>query len=267
MRAINGLAPAATPESVVADPAALRALEMDNAEWLPAAAPSSSASTRVERDWIKSWDNRHLVAQRAFHAVREWAYATGNGEQCGLVLWSNDASAKKAALERPYTDGPQPELTGYGVGKSHLAKAAIQYLQTCYWEDRLGIRKSRKPVFLNAVEMLSRIKDCWNMKGRSVDALFEEWVDDALVLDDFGKQYVKGESSAWGAEQFYRLIDGIYQSGQSLLVTSNLTPEEMLTALGGASASRLLELTGGPQGWVNMSALPDWRSRGFSEQA
>lgn len=213
-----------------------------------------------------------MIAQRAFGAVREWCYATANGEQRGLVLWSNAVKAKQhrddvlAGRRSSYVDGPLGELSGYGVGKSHLALAAVQFLSSCFWTDRLGIKIRRKPVFLNAVDMLRQIKDSWNVQGKTVDSLFRGWTDDALILDDYGKQYVKGESAGWGAEQFYTLIDGLYQGGQSLLITSNLTPTEMESSLGGASMSRLYELTQGDAGWINMSALPDWRSRGFSEQ-
>ncbi len=233
-------------------------------------APSAGSSATAEPDWLASWDNSHLVAARAFGALREWCYATANGEQRGLVLWSNAAKAKQyvddvqAGRQRAYADGTPAGISGYGVGKSHLARAAVQFLSSCHWVDRLGVTNRRKPIFLNAVEMLRSIKDSWNVNGRTVEALFRGWTDDALVLDDYGKQYVKGESAGWGAEQFYTLIDGLYQGGQSLLITSNLTPEEMEVSLGGASMSRLYELTGGPAGWINMSALPDWRSRGFA---
>lgn len=211
-----------------------------------------------------------MVAQRAFGAVREWCYATASGEQRGLVLWSNAAQAKKyrddvvAGRQRPYVDGPLGELSGFGVGKSHLAQAAVQFLSGCFYLDRLGIQMRRKPKFVTAVKFLSSIKDSWNQQGSSVEKLFRELTEDALVVDDYGKQYVKGESAGWGAEQFYRLIDDLYQGGQSLLITSNLTPVEMEASLGGASMSRLYELTRGDAGWINMSALPDWRSRGFA---
>ena len=240
--------------------------------WRPVVAPLAESSQRAEFDWLASWNNDHLVAQRAFAAVREWCYATARGEQRGLVLWSNAAVARKhhddvvAGRQRSYVDGTLGELSGFGVGKSHLAHAAVQFLSQCFYTDRFGIQNRRKPYFLNAVDMLSFIKDTWNSQGKSVEALYREWTGDALVLDDYGKQYVKGESAGWGAEQFYRLIDRLYQGGQSLLITSNLTPVDMEASLGGASMSRLYELTQGDAGWINMSALPDWRSRGFTER-
>ena len=189
----------------------------------------------------------HPAAGAASDAVREWTYAAARGLGRGLVLWSE-----------PHT-GPGGETFGYGCGKTHLARAAFTYLRQCVWTDPdTGLSRRWRVTFLNIVDFYAQLRDLY-AKGQPEFPLFNDWASGHVILDDLGKEHVTTDSRPWAREKFYRLIDRIYES-RALLLTSNLTPEQIETHLGGAAWSRLVGLCG-ERGFVNMSALPDYRLR------
>lgn len=176
----------------------------------------------------------HPAAERAWTATKAWCYAVTRKEMAGLILWSS----------------------GYGVGKTHLARAAAAWVASCYDVDGL----QQKATFLRTVDFFQTIKDCYATDqpvGGYLDALAVR----PLILDDMGKEYFTASGAAWGREQFYRLIDRMYAREIGLFVTSNMAPVEIMERVGGAAWSRLIEMCHGERGIISMDDIPDYRMK------
>ena len=189
----------------------------------------------------------HPRAYAASEAARNWTYAAAQGQARGLVLWSEAHT------------GPHGETLGYGCGKTHLARAAFDYLRQCVWTDpETGLNRRVRVTFLNMVDFYAQIRDLY-AKSQPEYPLFNDWASGHVILDDLGKEHVSAESRPWAREKLYRLLDRVYET-RALLLTSNLNPEQLETHLGGAAWSRLVGLCG-EQGFINMSEIPDYRLR------
>lgn len=127
---------------------------------------------------------------------------------------------------------------GYGLGKTHLAVAALKYL--C-------LDRQWKPLMVRWSEYCSRIQQSW--QSGNVDSEFELWRTATnvtlLVLDDIDKR----ASSEWALGKLYELIDHRYVRQLPTVLTANRNLE-MLTAfwsrneqmkdLAGAIVSRVI---------------------------
>lgn len=198
----------------------------------PSSSPVDSAASSDE--WVspfRRFDTTvHPQAEVAQQATRDWVYAISTGQPRGLVLWSN----------------------GYGCGKTYLARLAEETLRVMLDKDGRRQRVS----FLTAPDFFQDIKDCY-AKDDPVAPLFNEWCRGHFILDDWGKQYVTDGGSEWSREQFFRLIDRLYER-HGFLMTSNTRPDLIERQIGGAAWSRLLGMCG-PEGVVDMSDVPDFR--------
>lgn len=172
----------------------------------------------------------HPVAAAACAAVRQWVYDVSAGRPRGLVLWS----------------------TGFGCGKTTLARMAAQTLGVM--RDHTG--QAQQVTFMTAPDFFAHIRECYST-DTPVTQFLDRWGRGHFVLDDWGKQYVRTESSAWQVEQFFRLIERLNER-RGFLMTSNLGPADIAAMIEGASWSRLLGMCG-EAGFIDMSALPDYR--------
>lgn len=122
-------------------------------------------------------------------------------------------------------------LTGpSGSGKSHLAVAIVKAIAAT----------GKTAIFQSVPELLARLRATYE-KGGNEDAE-EEIFDslnscDLLVLDDIGAE----KQSVWTEEKLYLLIDRRYRDKRSTIVTTNLRPVDLETALGTRAMDRLLE--------------------------
>ncbi len=219
----------------------------------PAPSPSDSrAKAEAAPNPFEGFDRTvHPAAALALDRAREWTYAAARGEPRGLVLWS-----------APHT-GPAGESFGYGCGKTHLARAAFTLLRECFWTDpATGLSRRWRVTMLNAVDFFGQLRDLYS-RNQPEFPLFNDWSSGHVILDDLGKEHVTAEARPWAREKLYRLIDRLNES-HALLLTSNLTPEQLESYLGGAAWSRLVGMCG-ERGFVNLSAVPDYRLRRAEE--
>lgn len=199
--------------------------------------PSAPRAWPLPVDWPEGTDpafaefdtSLHPALAEALAATWDWTEAAYHGEARGLVLWG----------------------TNYGSGKTHLAHAAHATLAR--W-GKFGEYWSSPVWFL-------RIKSFYNDDSHDDEfRTFLGWKERNFILDDLGKERVKPESLPWAQEKLFLLVDGLAQTGKSLLITSNLAPEQMAERVGGATWSRIYGLCG-KNGFVNLSEVPDHRMR------
>ena len=115
-----------------------------------------------------------------------------------------------------------------GNGKTTLAIAALR----CFIERTQGLYPAR----------------FWNV-SRGLQALRERQQEDSsllqladcrfVVLDDIGKTR---NLTPWVADQYYMLIDTLYVQERCVILTTNLSTEELFEQLEDSLASRLMEM-------------------------
>jgi DNA replication protein DnaC len=116
-----------------------------------------------------------------------------------------------------------------------------------------------KVTLIGGIQFIEGLRNLYSTNG-SVNDYFRSMTQGPLFIDDIGKEYVRDESSGWAEAQYHRLIDHCYVHRLPLMLTSNLDVDGLLARIGGAAASRLIEMCGpNARGFVDMSAAPDYR--------
>jgi len=117
-----------------------------------------------------------------------------------------------------------------GTGKTHLAAAAA--LEIC--------KQHRAVIAIEAVELLSRIRSCYNRESREDEyrlmAIFTQV--DLLFIDDLGKE----KPSEWTLEKIFTLIDTRCRKKKPVIVTINYTDQELIDRLAGKNSRDEYEL-------------------------
>lgn len=135
------------------------------------------------------------------------------------------ANALAAAAEWATSEKPGSlVLTGAtGVGKTQIAAAAC-WTRLERWPCR----------YASIARSMSKLGRSFTDEGRVEAVRFFSGAGDA-VLDDLDKCRV----TDFGREQLFAAVDGRQQDGSALLVTTNLTPDEIGEMYGDAMMSRL----------------------------
>lgn len=152
----------------------------------------------------------------------------------------NGISPDFAMLERVRKSGVLL-FGGVGTGKTYkLLQVMVAHIYTLFEPDLpiLGIRKLTQNVirrmFLSVPDVLRQIKAEFDSPEapRIVERLMKEEI---LFLDDLGSE----KASEWVKEQLYIVLNERYNWKKPLLVTTNLTMNEIATVYGERFASRL----------------------------
>lgn len=134
------------------------------------------------------------------------------------------------------TDGKGLYLFGpAGDGKTHLV--------TCLLTE-LVVRTARAARFVNVgTDLFPRLRETYDdakKTGETEMSIMRELARvPYIVLDDLGVQ----RNTDWQAEILYQLIDARYKRRMPLIVTSNLSIEELEPLSRGRIASRLRQMT------------------------
>jgi len=136
-------------------------------------------------------------------------------------------------------------LAGHtGCGKSHLARYVKQ----------MGVGR-----MITEMALLELIKLSYSLDQPI--SLAEYRNEKLLVLDDLGVAHVKSESLSWVQQYYWQLLDK--REDFMTIVTTNLTLEEFAERLGSRAFSRMGGLMGGPDNFVDLFAVEDYRLKGW----
>lgn len=121
-----------------------------------------------------------------------------------------------------------------GVGKS--AAAAVLVLRA----EELG----RSALFCEIPELLNTLRRTYREESRLDDETLYRDLEqvDLLVLDDMGTPRV----SDWVLEQLFIVVNKRYKTSRGVLVTSDVSPEQLSKQIGWRTVRRLLDICGEP---------------------
>ncbi len=158
-------------------------------------------------------------------AMREWTFANDNGK-CPQM--------KHARFYVEHWDTMQEENIGYllwggvGTGKSYFAGCIANALM----EQEVAVRMTNFALILNDLTA--------SFEGRN-EYISRLCRAPLLILDDFGME----RGTEYGLEQVYNVIDSRYRSRRPLIVTTNLSLQDLQHPQDTAHAriyDRLLEM-------------------------
>lgn len=171
-------------------------------------------------------DERFQHARLDTLIVRE-----GNAAAVAIArAWQGDTSVVIASRANPGD-------ALYGNGKTHIACAMLIE----------QMRRARPARFLSAPMYFDRLHRLMDAEHGSPQA-FAEYVanEPLLCFDDLGKEHL----TDWSRAQVFALIDARYRKRLPTIITTNVAYDDIVYALGGATADRLNEATwvfvGGP---------------------
>jgi DNA replication protein DnaC len=122
-----------------------------------------------------------------------------------------------------------------GTGKTTLAMLV----------SKAALEDSRSVAIYSLPKLLARIRQTYDSEpgGDSYLSFFKRLTSvDLLHIDDLGAE----KRSDWVLEQLYALVNERYEAQRSMLVTTNLDPEQLEEQIGPRTVSRLVEICGEP---------------------
>ncbi len=143
----------------------------------------------------------------------------------------------------------------FGVGKTHLVAALAQFLtmtsQAAVSIQGNVIRLPRPCLFTTEQRIIGRIRATFNANATEIDeqVYLELEKIRLLIVDDVGK--VRPRDPKFLEQVWYRIIDSRYTAHRPVVLTTNLSLDELESHLGGAVSDRLREMCG-RQGFITM---------------
>lgn len=143
-----------------------------------------------------------------------------------------------------------PDL--YGVGKTYLSALLVSHLidtaKAVEVDGRGSYFKHKCPVYMiTETKLLARIRATYNRtrgdESETEDECFNFFSQfQLLIIDDIGK--VRPHDFSFLQGVYFRIIDERYNNEQKIILTTNLTPDDLEKHIGGACADRLKEMCG-----------------------
>jgi DNA replication protein DnaC len=155
---------------------------------------------------------------------------------CSFATLEEHQAPEAFRISRLYADQGEYEgkkgllLMGRpGRGKSSLAVAVLRQVV----ERTQGLYSVR---FWNISQGLDQLRERFRQEEGAGEDLRELLYHRLVVLDDWGKQRM----TEWVAEQFYRLIDGLWAEQKAVVLTTNLSLDTLGERFEEALLSRVL---------------------------
>ncbi len=120
-----------------------------------------------------------------------------------------------------------------GTGKTHLAASIAQHL----------INELTPVIFGNVTTLLGRIRETYSSGSQeSEHEIMDSLINaDLLIIDDLGKE----QTTDWVLEKLYTIINARYEDCKPLIVTTNLSVNDLEDKIGDAAVSRIIEMCDG----------------------
>lgn len=129
-----------------------------------------------------------------------------------------------------------------GTGKSYRMAQYCKWLTTTHKlssGNKEWARNAIEYTWVNVPRLLVSIQSSFNSPTASVDDIVDDLVtQNILFIDDLGAE----KATDWSTQTLYVIINGLWENGGRLYVTSNNSPAELATTLGDRMMSRILAM-------------------------
>ncbi len=167
-------------------------------------------------------------------------------------------------LQAGHSDASIVLCGGVGTGKTHMARAVLWSI--CYRLDDGDPIGYAGKFFMGGdlVMMMSPTRNEFNVTETPKPSAFIG-NSPIVVIDDIGSEptipFVKADDQAVEIEaRYFQVINYCYQYQISLVITSNLSIEQLKLTIGKRSWDRLSEMA--PQGFmIDLANVPSWRQK------
>ena len=135
-----------------------------------------------------------------------------------------------------------------GTGKTTLAMLV----------SKAALEAGRSVAIYSLPRLLNLVREAIGSEEGKLDLLDRLGTVDLLHVDDVGAEH----TSEWVLEQLYSIVNTRYEDQRSIVVTTNLQPDELAKQIGARTVSRLIEMCGDPLplfGADRRRSLPDLR--------
>jgi DNA replication protein DnaC len=135
-----------------------------------------------------------------------------------------------------------------GTGKTTLAMLV----------SKAALESGRSVAIYSLPRLLNLVREAIGSDEGKLDLLDRLGTVDLLHVDDVGAEH----TSEWVLEQLYSIVNTRYEDQRSIVVTTNLQPDELAKQIGSRTVSRLIEMCGDPLplfGADRRRSLPDLR--------
>lgn len=150
------------------------------------------------------------LREKAFPSreMRNWTFANDDRKNSRI----SDAMKRYAERFPEYAKEGKGLLLygGVGTGKTYLAACIVNEV----------IQTQRTALMTSFSRILNRIQEVFEQRQEYIDGICSKQL---LVIDDLGVE----RDSQYALEQVYNVIDRRYQSGKPLIVTTNLSLQEI----------------------------------------
>ena len=123
-------------------------------------------------------------------------------------------------------------ITGaVGSGKTHLASAIINSIidnRELNYAEILNTELNPRMMFYSMIGLLNDIRRTYSTNDISQDLITRICKTPLLVIDDIGVE----KTSDWVSERLFEIVDYRYGNMLPLVITTNLTPSELVVAIG-----------------------------------
>jgi DNA replication protein DnaC len=133
-----------------------------------------------------------------------------------------------------------------GTGKTTLAMLV----------SKAALEAGRSVAIYSLPRLLNLVREAIGSDEGKLDLLDRLGTVDLLHVDDVGAEH----TSDWVLEQLYSIVNTRYEDQRSIVVTTNLQPDELGKQIGTRTVSRLIEMCGDPLplfGGDRRRSLPD----------
>lgn len=212
---------------------------------------------------LSQLDTSHPVVAQAVAIAHNWLRRKESG--------AAHASIVLVATQVQENGRPSLTMTGYGCGKTHIAKSI--YWASCRMID--GEPVAPLGVFYMANDLILSLSEKENdgmfqlcSTTSEYDSTTGEMVEvhpHVLVIDDVGTEkqipYITADNQQRERQlRYFEAINYCYERGISVVITGNMRLHDMESHIGGRAWSRLMEMA--PAGFMlDMTNVPDWRRK------
>jgi len=117
-----------------------------------------------------------------------------------------------------------------GTGKTTLAMLV----------SKAALEAGRSVAIYSLPRLLNEIRDTHRAERSHVDLLDRLTAVDLLHIDDVGAE----RTTDWVLEELYSIVNARYEDKRSIVITTNLYPDDLAAQIGSRTVSRLTEICG-----------------------